>query len=152
VTNFAGNEVKISVDYSNYHSMRVFARNVTRKNAGRTRDVDVVPLYCAMIPAAVWRDSGGLDETYEMGMFEDDDFSLRLRNAGYRTVAAEDCFVHHFGQGSFAALPPEQYQKIFNDNRARFERKWGVDWRPHRQREGVLDPGAEPRFSPETFY
>ena len=37
-------------------------------------------------------------------MFEDDDYSLRVRGNGYRIICAADVFVHHFGQASFSKL------------------------------------------------
>ena len=37
-------------------------------------------------------------------MFEDDDYSLRLRKAGLRVVCAADAFVHHFGRAAFDKL------------------------------------------------
>ena len=39
-------------------------------------------------------------------MLEDDDYSMRAREAGYRIVCAEDAFVHHFGETSFGKLVP----------------------------------------------
>ena len=47
---------------------------------------------------------GRLDERYEIGMFEDDDYALRLAAAGLRLAVARDSFVHHAGRGSFRAF------------------------------------------------
>ena len=57
-------------------------------------------------------------------MFEDDDFSLRVRKAGYRIVTAEDCFIHHFGNGSFGEAGIGVFLRIFDQNKKRFESKW----------------------------
>jgi GT2 family glycosyltransferase len=85
-------------------------------------------------------------------MFEDDDFSLRVRRAGYRVTTAEDCFIHHFGQGSFGKLPREQYDEIFERNRGRFEGKWRVKWQAHRTRPGVRPPHEDMKFRPRDFF
>jgi hypothetical protein len=70
-----------------------------------------------------------------VGFFEDDDYSERVRAAGYRVVCAEDAFVHHFGEASFGTLVPTgRYGEIFRANKARFEEKWGVTWQPHLRR------------------
>ncbi len=64
---------------------------------------------------------------------------------------AEDCFIHHFGNGSFAKLPTEEASRIFEDNRMIFERKWKRPWTRHRQRPGAKSNDDEPRFNPAEF-
>ena len=151
VTNFAGNEIKINIDYSDTLEMQHFALKVAREQQGRSLDVDVVPLYCALIPRRIWTEVGELDEEFGIGMFEDDDFSLRIRQAGYRVTAAEDCFIHHFGQGSFSKMATEEYQAIFETNRKRFEDKWKTNWKPHLTRPGVRPAYEEKGFAPAEF-
>jgi hypothetical protein len=78
---------------------------------------------------------GPLDERFEIGMFEDDDYARRAQAAGYRIVCAEDVFVHHFGQGTIGERCVEgEYDGILEANRRRFEAKWGVSWQPHARR------------------
>jgi GT2 family glycosyltransferase len=84
-------------------------------------------------------------------MFEDDDLSLRVRQAGYEIYVAEDTFIHHFGQGSFAKLSSEAYNRIFETNRKRFEEKWQQTWQVHRTRPGVRPAFEEKRFEPAEF-
>ena len=149
VTNFAGNETCIKVDYSDTPQMERFAQVLAQKRMGLTMDISVAPLFCTLVPRHVWEEVGELDERYEVGMFEDDDFSLRVLRSGRRVVTAEDCFVHHFGHGSFRKMPREQFDALFDMNRRRFEQKWQTGWVSHRRRPGVED---EPRqFTPEEF-
>jgi polysaccharide pyruvyl transferase CsaB len=151
VTNFSGNETKIKIDYGNVTEMHKFAMQLAVEKRNQSTEISVAPLYCVVVPRAVWRKVGELDPGFRVGMFEDDDMSLRIRGAGYRIVAAEDCFVHHFGNGSFAKLPPDESRRIFEENRQLFERKWGISWQPHRLRPGVRPPGEEAKFSPAEF-
>ena len=95
--------------------------------------------------------TGLLDERYEIGMFEDDDLALRIRAAGFRIVTAEDCFIHHFGNGSFRKLPAEESNRIFQMNRGYFEDKWRRPWTPHRTRPGVPAPTDADRLSVARF-
>jgi GT2 family glycosyltransferase len=65
-------------------------------------------------------------------MFEDDDYSMRVKQCGYRTICAADSFVHHFGQAAFGKLIRSgDYDRLFNENRRKYEKKWGVEWAPH---------------------
>jgi hypothetical protein len=66
-------------------------------------------------------------------MFEDDDYSMRVRAAGLRVVCADDVFVHHFGQASFGQLAGE-YGTLFHANRRRWEQKWSTKWKPYGRR------------------
>jgi GT2 family glycosyltransferase len=151
VTNFAGNEIKINVDYANQAEMELFAARIAWEQFGKVFDVAVAPLYCALLPRSVWEAVGTLDEDFGIGMFEDDDFSMRVREAGLRVAAAEDCFIHHFGQGSFSKLTEEKYRRIFEDNQRIYEKKWKVTWQAHRTREGVRPAHEEARFNPRIF-
>ena len=149
VTNWAGNEARIEVPYHDLFEMEHFAALLAERKKREIIEINVAPLFCALISRKVWNEAGQLDMRFEVGMFEDDDYSLRVKQLGLRIVCAEDCFVHHFGRASFEKIEAARYQQIFERNRARFEAKWGRPWAPHSYREGVT---SEPRrFSPEEF-
>ena len=151
VTNFSGNQTRVAGRYSCLSTMQAFASNLARDRAGETLEIQVAPLLCAAISRALIEKVGMLDENYEIGMFEDDDFALRLRQAGYRIVTAEDCFIHHFGNGSFRQLTPEESNRIFEKNRTHFENKWKRKWTPHRTRPGVPAPTDADRIPVARF-
>jgi GT2 family glycosyltransferase/polysaccharide pyruvyl transferase WcaK-like protein/glycosyltransferase involved in cell wall biosynthesis len=151
VTNFAGNEIKINVNYTAFAGMEKFARELAAQKSGQKIDIRVAPLYCALMPRKVWERVGEMDTRYEIGMFEDDDLSIRVRRAGFGVYAAEDCFIHHFGQGSFSKLASETYNRIFEANRKRFEEKWNEVWVAHKTRPGVRPAYEEKKFEPEEF-
>ena len=70
---------------------------------------------------------GPLDEGYGIGLFEDDDYSERMRHAGFRVVCARDAFVHHAGQATFKQLITSgDYEALWDENRKRFESIWGA--------------------------
>jgi GT2 family glycosyltransferase len=140
VTNRAGNEAEIDVSYRTYGELHRFAGERLRTHAGETFEIRTATMFCAALRREVWDAIGPLDERFEIGMFEDDDYAMRLRRAGYRVVCAEDVFVHHFGQASIGQLgPSRQYGDIFHANRRRWEAKWGVAWHPYERR-------AKPRY------
>src|SRR5205823_13907820 len=61
-------------------------------------------------------------DLFELGLFEDDDYLLRLEQAGFRVVCADDVLVHHFGQATIGALANGSYGDLFHANRRRFQR------------------------------
>jgi GT2 family glycosyltransferase len=60
---------------------------------------DVTTFACALVRASVWHELGGLDERYEVGYWEDADFCLRAREAGYDVawVRSDRPAVHELG-------------------------------------------------------
>ncbi len=139
VTNSVGNEAKIDVGYSCLDQMDDFSDCHTAEHRGRIFDIPMLAMFCIAMRREVFEKIGFLDETFGIGMFEDDDYSRRARNLGYRTVCAEDAFVHHYGQASFKKLIANgTYQKLWDKNQAYFESKWGA-WQPHVHREGALN-------------
>jgi len=135
VTNRAGNEAEIDVPYRTYGDFDRFARDHAHTHAGEIFDIRTATMFCAAVRRQVWNEVGSLDERFEVGLFEDDDYAIRVRQAGCRVVCAEDVFVHHFGQASIGHLGPTgQYGNIFHTNRARWEAKWGVAWKPYERR------------------
>ncbi|HMP73144.1 MAG TPA: glycosyltransferase [Kiritimatiellia bacterium] len=65
----------------------------------RERELQCVTFACVMIPAEVYRALGGLDERYRNG-FEDVDFCLRARAAGFRVVYTPASTIVHYGQST----------------------------------------------------
>ena len=134
VTNFSGNESKIPVTYTDLDSMEDFAEAYTDAHGGRFFDIRVAAMYCVAMRRDAYEKVGPLDEQFGMGMFEDDDYSHRMRLAGYRVVCVEDAFVHHFGQASFKKLSQAEYQAIWDRNQKIYEEKWGIEWQAHTHR------------------
>ena len=125
VTNASGNLSVIDINYQDMEEMAVKARQYVRNHRGQRTSLDVMHLFCAMIPRPVWDEVGELDEGYGIGLFEDNDYTMRVRAAGYTVACAEDVFVHHHHSASFGALPPGEYERLFAKNRKYYESKWG---------------------------
>jgi GT2 family glycosyltransferase/glycosyltransferase involved in cell wall biosynthesis len=135
VTNWTGNEARIEVVYDSMDDMERFAADYTLRHEGVVWDIPMLAMYCVAMRRGLLDRIGFLDERFGIGMFEDDDFSRRVRAARGRVVCAEDVFIHHWGRASFGAMDEEKYRRLFEENRAKFEEKWGEAWRPHTGRQ-----------------
>jgi GT2 family glycosyltransferase len=147
VSNWCGNEARIEVAYETMEEMEAFAAAYAERYAGTAWDIRMLAMYCVAMRRELLDRIGLLDERFGIGMFEDDDFSQRVRAAGGRVVCAEDVFVHHWGRASFGAMEEDAYRVLFEENRRKFEEKWGEAWQPHTSRPpgGASSPPAEPR-------
>jgi GT2 family glycosyltransferase/glycosyltransferase involved in cell wall biosynthesis len=59
--------------------------------------------FCVLVRRTLWDQLAGLDESFRTGNFEDDDFCLRARFAGYRMAVVRNAFVFHRERKTFAA-------------------------------------------------
>jgi len=133
VTNAVYNEAKVEVNYSTWGQMEAFSKEYTWQNDGQIAEIHMLAMYCVAFRRDVYKDIGPLDERFGIGMFEDDDYSLRIHEKGYKVICALDAFVHHFGQASFKRLYEDgTYDALFNENRRKYEDKWQIEWQPHR--------------------
>jgi GT2 family glycosyltransferase len=114
--------------------MPLWAADYVRENDNRLFDIPVLAMFCVAMRKEVFEQVGLLDEDFAIGMFEDDDYARRVREAGYKVVCTDDSFIHHFGRAAFKLLSDKEYLEIFQRNRNTYEKKWGP-WEPHMDRE-----------------
>ncbi|HSR66661.1 MAG TPA: glycosyltransferase family 2 protein [Acidobacteriota bacterium] len=142
-TNKSGNESEIPVEYRTWGELALFTQRLTHQYTGKNKqspllDLPMLSMFCLAMSRKTYRCLGPLDERFQIGMFEDDDYSRRARQMGLRTVCVEDSFVHHFGQATFSSTGDAgEYQRLMEINRRRYERKWGRPWRPHGRRQDL---------------
>jgi len=135
VTNRCGNEAQIDVPYSTYGEYLQFAEERARLHQGEAPEIRMLTMFCVAFRREVLEQIGPLDERFAIGLFEDEDYSMRLRSAGYKLRCLEDVLVHHFGQATIGKLAVTgDYGKLFRSNRRKFEEKWKRTWHPHGRR------------------
>jgi GT2 family glycosyltransferase len=127
VTNAAGNEQKIFVD-SGQPAADMLRRGLDFANAGNSAGVFAYRLdFCFVgLRRAVYETVGGLDEIYSPGYYEDFDYSLMARKAGFDLLVAEDAFIYHEGGASFGRISKEK-KALLARNKQRFLDKHGRD-------------------------
>jgi GT2 family glycosyltransferase len=115
----------VNYDTASLSGLEAFAETHASKHQGRAIPFWRVVGFCMLIKRAVIERIGGFDERYGQGNFEDDDLTLRAILAGFESWITLDCFVHHYGNRTFAGAGID-YAKSLNGNWAIYKRKWGI--------------------------
>jgi GT2 family glycosyltransferase/glycosyltransferase involved in cell wall biosynthesis len=94
---------------------------------GFTRETDYCSGAFLATPREVWRLVGGYDPRYAPMYYEDSDYCLSVRKAGYRVLYEPRAKVVHI-QGATSGRDPDVGLKQFQErNRSRFVEKWAVE-------------------------
>ena len=128
VTNSAGNEQRIELDRLNEKNYEDISGEYIKRQAGVWFETEKLGFFCVAIRSSVVKKIGVLDEKFGIGMFEDDDYCIRAKKAGFNLAIAEDCFVFHKGSVSFGKLAVENYRRLFEKNRQYFYEKHQEAW------------------------
>ncbi|HKV82915.1 MAG TPA: glycosyltransferase [Ktedonobacterales bacterium] len=103
ITNYVGEGLQIApaargLPVSQAETFAASVREVTQLLYPPERLV----FFCVLIKRQVVNLLGSLDEGYGLGNFEDEDYSVRTRLAGFTLAIAQNAFVYHHGSKTFA--------------------------------------------------
>ncbi|RED65943.1 bifunctional glycosyltransferase family 2 protein/class I SAM-dependent methyltransferase [Cohnella lupini] len=126
VTNNASYYSTISVNYQSTEEMQAFADNYNHSNPKRWMNRLKLIGFCLLIRREAYEQVGELNEQFSPGNFEDDDYCLRILNAGFRLVLCGDTFIHHEGSGTFGK-DPAAFLQLLQNNAKIFENHWGFN-------------------------
>lgn len=120
----AGDQQTADSVYDDLDAMQRYARKRRVRFRGEGYATDRAIGLCLCIDRRVIEEVGGIDERFGAGNFEDDDFCMRVRGAGYRIFVCDDVFIHHFGSKTFAANNVD-WALTMRENWTKFAKKWG---------------------------
>ncbi|MBU1863266.1 MAG: glycosyltransferase [Candidatus Omnitrophica bacterium] len=81
--------------------------------------------FCMFIKRDIVQKVGYLDETIGEMLFEDADYSMRVKRAGFLCVVAHRSYVYHIEHKSIDTRKKSDVQRIFESSKRNFEMKWG---------------------------
>jgi len=127
VTNYVGEGPQIDENArelpSNLEAIEQYAKSIESRS-----DILYEPnrlvFFCVLLKRELVDIVGYLDTGYVKGNFEDDDYCLRTRMAGYRLAIARNAFVYHHGSATFA-INKISHSQYMEQNRQRFYNKVG---------------------------
>ncbi len=106
-----------------------------------TQNISVVTAACLVIRKAIYEEVGGLDETFAVA-FNDVDFCIRVREAGYRNVWTPHAELYHHESATRGSdMAPEKFQRFQREVRL-MESRWGDTL--------LRDPAYNPNLSLDT--
>ena len=124
MSNFvSGPQLVPDAPYANLSEMPPFAARFAREHRGQSVEVERAVGFCLAIRRRVIDAVGGLDECFGSGNFEDDDFCMRARLAGFGVRIAQGVFIHHTGSQTFKGARID-YQAAMQHNWTLFKSKW----------------------------
>ncbi len=104
-----------------------FNRRLEKQHKGATSEPpDFIAFLCAVIKREVIDAVGYLDTNYSMGLWDDNDYDLAAKEAGYTSALALDTCIYHKGRSTFRLFDRAKIDKIHDDNHEYFRKKWNI--------------------------
>lgn len=127
------------LEFTSLDAINAYAAERAREYDGQYQDVDRLVGFCMFIREEAVHKVGPFDEAFGPGNFEDDDYCLRMRQAGYRLRIAQDAFVFHYGSRTFLGMGivGDQWDQLMTANQRSFVRKWGLE--PPERKEAIQE-------------
>lgn len=120
----SGPQLVQSCQYNDEASLAEFALRRTRAAQNPLLYFQRIVFFCTLFKTGVLTACGLLDERYEYGNFEDDDYCMRIAKAGLLSAIDTSVFIHHY-QGTTFRENNLDYGRITEENKAKFLKKWG---------------------------
>lgn len=114
---------QIDTKYKDCNEMKMFAKKFNKANENLWEERQKLIGFCMLIKRSVLDEVGLLDERFTPGNYEDDDYSIRIIERGYKIYLCKDTFIHHYGGVSFSKN--DDYMNLLNKNENEFKLKWG---------------------------
>ena len=105
-------------------SLEEFAQQLKARYTGVFVEMPFCIGFCMVIKREVIEKIGGLSEEFHPMFFEDTDYSMKAKSAGYLIGVAKGSYVWHQEHASFKQWPKEK-EEVFAKSREKFTKKWG---------------------------
>lgn len=125
VSNYAGNDQEIKVEFSTPNAYVEYGNKYNVEHLHFAERRVRLSAFAMLIKRDAWNTSGGFDEAFTPGYFDDDDLSMKIARAGYELAVARNSFIYHVGSQSFAKK--EGVESLLLSHRNLFINKYGFD-------------------------
>jgi len=123
VTNYVGEGPQLDKEAATVtpETAGLYAQQV----AGRSGVVSVpdrLVFFCVLVRKQYFDFLGGVSSVFGLGNYEDDDFCLRARLAGFTLAVVPGSFVYHFGSRTFKEQKIDHVEWMLNNEKIYYER------------------------------
>ena len=120
----SGMQVVPGAKYGSIAELEEFAREWCAQQSNQPTVTLRLVGFCMFVRREVIDKIGSIDASFGKFGFEDDDYTIRANIAGFKTIIANNVFVHHTGgpqgQGN------SEYNTLLMNAWKRFQEKWGI--------------------------
>ncbi|MFH1027698.1 MAG: glycosyltransferase, partial [Pseudomonadota bacterium] len=119
----------MQVEYDTLETYQTFAAEWSKEHQGENFLLDRIVGVAVIMKKSIFNRMGGWDPDLPTNGrdggygFSDDDFSLRFRLAGYKSLVANDVFIHHFGSVTASKYRPDLFGPAQNINKEKYLQK-----------------------------
>lgn len=125
LSNYAGNHQQLNIEFTLPGEYLDYGANKNIPDESPYEERIRLSGFAMLIKGHVWDETGGMDEDFAPGYFEDDDLSMKIAKAGYRLLLCRNSFIYHAGSQSFADR--QDSDKILISHYHLFIEKYGFD-------------------------
>jgi GT2 family glycosyltransferase len=117
------------LEKNNYESIEKFAKEIKKKFKGDIIEYHRIAGFCLVMKSELINIVGKLDETFNHGGYDDDEYCKRIREKGFKILIAEDVFIYHKSGASFSSAknPDFDLRFLMPIGRRKLLRKWFTD-------------------------
>ena len=115
----------VNYNENTLENLATFANSLDATNHGRVFETPCVSAFCLLIKRELVTRIGGLDNTFSSTKFASDDYCIRARVAGYKSLVVPNCFVH-FSTNSKPEVAENEYLDKIVEQWEIFKTKWDI--------------------------
>lgn len=114
---------RVEREFGNIEQFHAYTADYNCPDSNKWFPVATLSGFCFLFRKEVPARIGLFDETFGIGTFEDADYCVRARLAGFKLFCAGDVFLYHFSHRTFMENQLN-LQEIYRYNKYLFEQKW----------------------------
>lgn len=120
MSNMAGGSQGVNVEGLTEVTYKTYADRLASTQKVNVVNTFLLIGFCLCVKMNVLKKVGFFDEQFGFGMWEDNDFCLRIKEAGYKLYIVKESFIYHFGNQTIKDF---DMKKLFEENKKKFIKK-----------------------------